>query len=513
MFITTYLKLKPMRTIKQTMQVLLLGITALLMFSGCSKFLDRKPLEATLDDLNQGGLEGQIYGLYGAIRNGDVAGQAFGGIPWMALHNFRSDDSEKGSSPADGADWEVIHDNFQYVKDHWSATIYWDQHYTLISLANTALQTADSLKLTDPASQVNIGEAKFFRALAYFDLVRVYGQVPKIDFRVYNPSEARRPKVSEAEIYALIDADLQAAIAVLPPTWATGSGNRFPGRLTNYAAKALRAKTLLYRQRWAEALALCNDIIGSTRYSLTDDYFKAFSVEGENNSESIFEIQADQGPKYGTNEPYSWTGICQGVRGSAEWDLGWGWNTPTANLVNAYASGDKRKDGTILFSGQSDGVYGRTVPAFPLVVPRAYWNKKVYPNPATQASKGQRQAGWYNHKVLRYADVLLMAAEAANEVGGAANQTLAVNLVNQVRTRAGLGNVTFTDQAAMRTIIQNERRFEMALDGERFFDLVRWGLAPTVLGPLGYQAKNRYYPIPQAAIDFANGVLVQNPDY
>jgi hypothetical protein len=98
-------------------------------------------------------------------------------------------------------------------------------------------------------------------------------------------------------------------------------------------------------------------------------------------------------------------------------------------------------------------------------------------------------------------------------VGGAANQTLAVNLVNQIRTRAGLGNVTFTNQAAMRTIIQNERRFEMALDGERFFDLVRWGLAPTVLGPLGYQARNRYYPIPQAAIDFANGVLVQNPDY
>lgn len=165
---TKKIKLKPMRTIKQTMQVLLLSVTAILMFSGCSKFLDRKPLEATLDDLNQGGLEGQIYGLYGAIRNGDVAGQAFGGIPWMALHNFRSDDSEKGSSPADGADWEVIHDNFQYVKDHWSATIYWDQHYTLIALANTALQTADSLKLNDPASQVNIGEAKFFPCVGLF---------------------------------------------------------------------------------------------------------------------------------------------------------------------------------------------------------------------------------------------------------------------------------------------------------------------------------------------------------
>jgi starch-binding outer membrane protein, SusD/RagB family len=504
-----------MRTIKQFMWVLLFSASTLLMFSGCSKFLDRKPLQASLDDLNQGGLEGQIYGMYGAIRNGDVAGQAFGGIPWMALHNFRSDDSEKGSSNADGADWELIHDKFQYVKDHWSATIYWDQHYTLIALANTALQVADSLKLNSPADQINIGEAKFFRAMAYFDLVRTYGQVPKIDFRIYNPVDARKPKASVAEVYTLIDADLQAAIASLPADWKNASGNnRFPGRLTNYAAKALRAKTMLYRGRWAEALTLSQDIINSGNYGLAADYFKTFGDEGENNIESIFEIQADQGPQYaGSGEPFSWFAICQGVRGSAEWDLGWGWNTPTANLVNAYAVGDKRKDGTILFSGQPDGVYGRTLPAYPAVIPREFWNKKVYPNPATQSSKGQRQAGWTNQKVLRYADVLLMAAEAANEVGGAANQTLAVNYINQIRTRAGLGNVAFTTQAAMRTIIQNERRFEMAMDGERFFDLVRWNLASTALGASGYQDKHKYYPIPQAAIDAANGILIQNPDY
>lgn len=505
-----------MRTIKQFMWMLFLSASTLLMFSGCSKFLDRKPLQTTLDDLNQGGLEGQIYGMYGAIRNGDVAGQAFGGIPWMAIHNFRSDDSEKGSSNADGADWELIHDKFQYVKDHWSATIYWDQHYTMIALANTALQTADSLKLNSPADQINIGEAKFFRAMSYFDLVRTYGQVPKIDFRVYNPADARKPKASVAEIYALIDADLQTAIASLPTDWKNASGNnRFPGRLTNDAAKALRAKTLMYRSRWSEALALCQDIINSGKYGLAADYFKTFGDEGENNIESIFEIQSDQGPQYaGTSgEPYSWFGICQGVRGSADWDLGWGWNTPTTELVNAYAPGDKRKDGTILFSGQPDGVYGKTLPAYPAVLPRAYWNKKVYPNPATQATKGQRQAGWYNQKVIRYADVLLMAAEAANEIGGAANQTLAVTYTNQIRTRAGLGTVSFTTQAAMRTIIQDERRFEMAMDGERFFDLVRWNLASSVLGASGYQDKHKYYPIPQAAIDASNGILIQNPDY
>jgi hypothetical protein len=495
-----------MNKIKNLLWAMLLAVPVLMIFSGCKKFLDRKPLTATLDDLNQGGLEGQIYGLYGAIRNGDVAGQAFGGIPWMAMNNFRSDDSEKGSSASDGADWGVIFDEFKYAKDHWAPTIYWDQHYVLIGQANVALQTADSLKLTDPASLINIGEAKFFRAFSYFDLVRAYGQVPKIDFRIYNPNDAKKAKASVTEIYALIDKDLQDAIAVLPTSWPV----KYTGRLTSNAAKALYAKALLYRGQWAQSLSLNQQVI-SAGYYLTSDYSKIFTDAGENNSESIWEIQAYVGPN-GTPNLFSWYAICQGVRGSGEWDLGWGWNTPTQALVDAFPAGDKRKDATILYSGQSDGVYGRQLPAFPSI-PRQYWNKKVYPNPATQASTGERQAGWVNQREIRLADVILMAAEAANEIGGAANQTLAVNYVNQIRTRAGLAAVTFTTQAAMRTIIQNERRYELALEGERFYDLVRWGLAESVLGGAGYLSKNKYYPIPQSAIDFAGGVLIQNPDY
>lgn len=499
-----YKKIKAMNKIKNLLWALLVAVPVVMIFSGCKKFLDRKPLTATLDDLNQGGLEGQIYGLYGAIRNGDVAGQGFGGIPWMAMNNFRSDDSEKGSSAADGADWGVIFDEFKYAKDHWAPSIYWDQHYVLIGQANVALQTADSLKLTDPASLINIGEAKFFRAFAYFDLVRAYGEVPKIDFRIYNPNDAKKPKATVAAIYALIDKDLQDAIAVLPSSWPV----KFTGRLTNSAAKALYAKALLYRGQWAQSLAT-NQQIMTGAYSLTSDYSKIFTDAGENNAESIFEIQAYTGPN-GTPNLFSWYAICQGVRGSGEWDLGWGWNSPTQALVDAFPAGDQRKAATILYSGQSDGVYGKVLPAFP-TVPRLFWNKKVYPSPAMQASTGERQGGWINQRIIRYADVLLMAAEAANELGGPANQALAVSYTNQIRVRAGLAPVAFTDQATMRTIIQNERRYELALEGERFYDLVRWGIAQTVLGGAGYQPCNRYYPIPQAAIDFAGGVLIQNP--
>lgn len=502
-----------MNNLKKIVTGALFSVLLTLIMPGCTKFLDRKPLAATLDDLNQGGLEGQIYGLYGAIRNGDVAGQGFGGIPWLAMNNFRSDDSEKGSSPADGADWGVIYDQFQYVKDHWSSNTYWDQHYVLIGQANTALQLADSLKLTDAASLVNIAEAKFFRAFAYFDLVRAFGQVPKIDFRVYNPSDAKKPKATVAELYALIDADLTYAEANLPANWAA----KFIGRLTNGAAKSLHAKTMLYRQNWSGALSLCQQVINSGKYALQSDYSKIFTDAGENSSESVWEIQAHIGAN-GSDNYFSWYAIAQGVRGAGEWDLGWGWNTPTSDLVNAFETGDTRKNATILYSGQTDGVYGKVLPSFP-GIPRQYWNKKVYPDPAMQVTTGSRQGGWINQRMIRYADVLLMAAEAANEVGGAPNAALAQSYIEQLRSRARNGatgvlpTVVFTDQVQMRTAIQNERRYELAMEGERFYDLVRWGLAPTVLSSLGYQNKHRYYPIPQPAIDFSGGVLVQNPEW
>lgn len=501
-----------MNKVKNLLWGICLAVPIFILFSGCQKFLDRKPLTATLDDLNQGGLEGQIYGLYGAIRNGDVAGQGFGGIPWLAMNNFRSDDSEKGSSASDGADWGVIYDNFQYVKDHWSSNTYWDQHYVLINAANTALQTADSLKLNAPADMVNRGEARFFRAFAYFDLVRAFGEVPKIDFRIYSPADAKKAKSSVAEIYALIDADLNFAAQHLPMNWNNAAGaSRFPGRLTMGAAKALQAKTYLYRQNWSSALSLAQQVINSGQYALQPDFAKIWTNAGENGPESIFEIQANIGPN-GADNYFSWHAIAQGVRGAGDWDLGWGWNSPTQDLVDAFNPADARKNGTILFSGQNDGIYGKVLPDYPSI-PRRFWNKKVYPEPAMQALTGERQGGWINQRVLRLADVILMAAEAANELGGATNQALAVNMVNQIRARAGLPAVTFASKEQLRTVIQNERRFELALEGERFYDLVRWGLAPTVLGPLGYQHRHRYYPIPQPAIDFSGGVLTQNPEY
>lgn len=491
---------------------LLLAIPLLMMLSGCKKFLDRKPLTATLDDLKQGGVEGQIYGLYGGIRNPDVAGIGFGAINWLGMHALRSDDQEITADPGAGG-WHTTYDLFQYVKDDWSTDEYWNRHYVLIGLSNTALQTIDSLQLTDPASLINEAEAKWFRAYAYFEMVRTYGEVPLINFRVYNAGDAQIPKSTIPEIYAQIDSDLVFAEQNLPLNWVVGGASKYPGRLTRGAAQTLHAKTYLYRQQWSQALALCQEVIASGQYSLTPEYWQIWKTSGENNQESIFEIQAYQSA--GAAENYwSWWGTQQGVRGAGDWNLGWGWNTPTQNLVDTYEPGDERKPSTILFSGQSDdpeyGGYGKTLPPYP-VIPAKYWNKKCYADPAEQALVGDLHgAAYINQRVLRYSDVLLMAAEAANELGG--NEELAVGWVNQIRNRAGLASVTFTSQSQLRSVIKHERRVEFGMEGERFFDLVRWGDADAVLAPLGYQHKHRFYPIPTPALN-SNPKLVQNPEW
>lgn len=480
-------------------------------FSGCEKFLDRKPLgTATEDDIVQGGAEAKVLGLYAGMRTWGVSS-----LPYLMVHSVRSDDADKGSTATDGADSEDVYDNFNYTKDHWPMTNYWDDHYSFIGQCNDVIHDLDSLQLNDPASLVNRGEASFFRAWAYFDLVRAFGEVPKIDFKVYTAAQANVPKSTVDEIYALIDADLQVAVANLPLNWE----QRYIGRLTNGAAKTLQAKTFMYRGRWSEVLAVCKDIIGTGQYALFRPYIGIWREENENSTESIFELQFYEntgGTIYYGNE-YSQV---QGVRGASEWDLGWGWNAPNQVLVNSYEPDDPRKDATILYSGEPDGIYGDVVPTSPPLA-RPYWNKKIYTNPAIRASTGDRFGWWNNVRMLRYADVILMAAEAANELGGTDNINEALTYLEMIRDRARNGNtsilppVTTTDQVTLRGLIRMERRAEFGMEHERFFDLVRWGIAQSTFATMGktFEPRDKYLPIPLSAIDKSGGVLIQNPDY
>lgn len=487
----------------------------------CENFLERKPLTATVLDIGSGSaaLSGKVLGLYGEVRNSKAepyCGDGFQNIPWVAMNGFRSDDAEIVADPGASA-WHQTYDNFVYAKDDWGAGLYWDKHYTFIGLCNDALDVASSVDVANRDEDYNIlvAEAKFFRAFAYFDLVRTYGDVPLIDFKINTPTDGQIEKSDASEIYDLIETDLNDAIAALPISWSSG----YAGRLTKGAAQTFLAKVSLYQQNWATALSNCESVINSNMYSLVEDYYKIFKTSGELGSESIFEIQSTK--TAGDGDIYwSRLGQCQGIRGSGTWDLGWGWNTPTQSLVDAYEPGDERMAATILVSDESDGGestggYGLTLPA---LTNATYWNKKVYnkyvdyQNAGLGTPNNEAQNTWVNQRVFRYADVLLMAAEAANEIGGAANQVKAEDWVNEIRSRAGLDEISFVSQAQMRSAIKQERRIEFAMEYERFFDLVRWGDAASVLGSLGYEDKHKHFPIPSGALT-NNPNLTQNPDW
>jgi len=477
------------------------------MASCSTDWLDIKPKgRFTEDDLPTGSLEEQVFAAYAGLRS-----EGTSGLQYVALHNIRSDDANLGSNDGDYAAAGPIYDNFNYSLDHWLVNGYWTGHYGLINLSNNVLAAADSLENITEGTLTNIAEAKFLRAWAYFNLVRTFGEVPIIDFRITDQASANRPKSTIPEIYVLIDADLRDAVTHLPDTWAG-----FPGRLTRGAALALQTKTFMARHRYAEALASAQAVINSGVYDLSVPYNMIFREESENSKESIFEIQAYYDGVQNFGVTYA---ARQGVRGSGAWDLGWGWNVPNQRLVDAFESGDPRLETTVLFTGRTNTPYGETLPSN---LPRPYWNKKVYTNPALRAKYASRFGNWFNVRIIRYADIVLLAAEAANELGGESNTDLALDYLEQVRARARGNNtsilppITTRDQEQIRQAIRHERQVELGMENERFYDLIRWDIDVATMHAAGhttYQLKHRFYPIPQAEIDRSGGVLVQNPNY
>ncbi len=541
-----------MKKYKSLFCFLLAGTLLLTVVSGCSKFLDRKPLTTTLEDLNQGALESQVLNMYTILRTS----AGFSTLPWLDFQSIRDDDAQKGSDAGDGKEVVTEFDNFAYSKDDWAPNEYWNNHYTMISTCNIALALADSLKVTDAASLRNIGEACFFRAYAYFELVKTYGEVPVFKKPIVLPSDGLLEKSPIATVYEFIDSNLQIASQLLPVTSAeygatSDNSALYAGRLTKGAANTLWAQTYLFRQNWPQVITLCNQVIASGQYELLGNFSDIWRDgnlnTGSNNGgltrESIFDMQASVGAANGDegSKAYNGTawGTCQQIRQNGtgpEWNLGWGWNTPTQKLVDAWDNKDPRKSQTILYSGQSDG--GADLGGFGAIIPdytnpdgagglaQKYWNKKVYTgnDPAMRTFTGfatKGNAGWINHHILRYADVILMLAEASNETSD--GTTAAANL-ELIRKRASgksgadsgvnrtiVPYIPFVSQEQMRTAIKNERRFEFAMEGYRFYDLVRWGDAIKELGP-NYTNRARFYPIPQKAID-QNTKLVQNPEW
>ncbi|TCN59670.1 RagB/SusD family nutrient uptake outer membrane protein [Flavobacterium circumlabens] len=470
-----------------------------LFFSGCSdEFLDVNPTESIPADVelvnNDAGAKGFVTAIYNHFLGWEMS--SFG---WNAVSSIISDDADKGSDPGDaGGDKDII-DALTYNASTASFQSTWNANYAGINRCNQALEIFPKLDKVTPALKVRLeGEAKFFRAFMYFTLVKGYGGVPIVDHVPVPVSEEDRimqlTRKSPAEVYAFIEKDLNDAIINLPEKSAYGAEDRT--RVSKGSAYALLAKVSLYQKKWQQVIDNCDKVTG---YSLVSDYSSQFKKEGEFGPESIFEIDGIGGtssPGFGIGN-YS---VSQAPRGAGGW--GWGFNTPTEGLANAYEAGDVRRAATIIFRGSV--LYdGREIPES---VANARYNYKAY-----SSDFYNQEFSDTNLRYLRYAEVILMKAEALNELG---QTDAAIPLINQIRKRANLGVTPFTSQADIRKAIYKERRLEFAFEHDRWFDLVRTGQAAAAMAADGKNfivGKHELWPLPTSFIREAAGLSQQNP--
>jgi len=483
-----------------------------ILIAGCTDFLQIDPqgklTQASFPVTPADALQA-TNAVYVAVRNWYYNS---GGYPIL---DIMSDDAYKGSNTNDQIATVGAYDNFTLNTtgdglDRWWATLYQG-----IRWANVVIEKVPLVSMDTTLSNRYIGEARFLRGLFYFDLVRAWGDVPLVTTSI---PPLHLAKTAKGDIFTLIISDLQYADTHLKKRSELLSTDR--GRATSGAAKALLAKVYLFQNDFVNAEKYALKVIQSNEYSLEPRFIDATGVNGNNGVESIFEVGALSVDSYeGGGAQYANT---QGVRGSP--NRGWGFNRPSIDLRKSFEPGDPRLKGTIIDLGDTlDGVFikGDPDPANdPVVIVNQNgdtiniqcYNRKVW----TPGNDTPTQ--WSHHRrLIRYADVLLMAAEALNENG---KPTDALIYLNQIRKRARGGNisilpdVTITDKNLLRDKILLERRHELALEGERFWDLVRTGKAAAILGPLGFiPGKHELLPIHQSEIDISQGSLTQNPEY
>ncbi|MGI9175946.1 MAG: RagB/SusD family nutrient uptake outer membrane protein [Rhodothermales bacterium] len=342
---------------------------------------------------------------------------------WIGMTDIVSDESTKGSVPAD-ASFLLDLDDLNFDPGNIAFSTVWGGYYQGIYRANVAIQNIPDVPEMDEALRARlIGENQFLRAYFYFFLVRAFGGVPLITEPFQSNDDFERQRASAEEIYTLIEQDLTEAIAALPVQSEYGGAD--VGRASKGAAQALLAEVHLYQEDYQNAFQNAQDVITSGEYSLYPSYSELFSPAGENSSESVFEVQAVALEQGGTGSQYSQV---QGVRGTP--NLGWGFNTPSDMLEGHYEPGDPRLQATILYPWEllPDGS-GAVVYINPSM-PNNRYNQKPFTSPDTPGGQGNSGV---NIRRIRYADVLLIAAEAAYQLGNTAE---AQDYLNQVRERA-----------------------------------------------------------------------------
>ena len=399
-----------------------LVLTGALLVSGCD-FLDKSPkgqqTSGNFFQTQEHAIQG-TNATYGILRDWQV--HVFS---WLGVTDIASDDATKGSTSSD-ASFLLELDEKTFGPSNIAFEGTWSGYYTGVYRANVAIQNIPSIEVDPQLKERLMGENKFLRGYYYFFLVRAYGGVPKITAPL-QPDEFEQSRAPRDSIYALIERDLNDAIDGLPPK--SQHSDSEMGRATKGAAEGLLAKVHLFQEEYNEALTHAENVIQSGEYELLDDYWGIFRESGEYSSESVFEIGAVALETGG--EGSSQYAQVQGVRGSA--NNGWGFNQPSPDLEESYEPGDPRNRATILHPWEElpdgSGVVAEVNPN----IPNQRYNEKVQPSVESPGGSGNNTV---NIRRLRYADVLLIAAEAAYQTG---DEQAARGYLNDVRERAREG--------------------------------------------------------------------------
>lgn len=467
------------------------------LLSSCGKgFVDLTPV-SSITTINfyqtEEDFRNAINGAYNALRTGGTYG-----VDSYIFGEIRSDNSTAVASGSvtdqDEFDRFYIRTTNPFINNRWSNS------YTAIARCNAILGRIDPVAMNSGLKDRIIGEAKFLRALFYFNLVRTFGDVPLVLKEITNADEGyeygRNPK---ADVYAQIEKDLTEAAEALPPSYTGGD----VGRATEGAARAILGRVLLTQKKFGPAATQLKAVIDLDRYDLVPVYADFFKVSNKNNIEAIFDVQYRSGG-VGQGNPWPNSFAPQNSGNAVIQFGGGGNNVPTDDLIDEYEPGDERKDATVATSYVNAN--GATIPG--------NFVKKYHDVPAINNDNGN------NIPVIRYADVLLMYAECLNEAGYVANGD-AFTYLNEVRDRAGLDDLTAAevpDQAAFRLAMEHERRVEFAFENLRWYDLVRTDRAITVINGKSAQInlvnpvtpQNLVFPIPQSQIDINKEKITQN---
>lgn len=489
--------------------ILAFGLITTLSVSCTDDFVERDPVYSIGSENYFNSEEDYNYALIAAY---DILQSTYVNV---ILGEIASDNTYAGGADAnDVVGWQQV-DNMTHNSVNSNIRDVWNWMFAGVNRASYILEFKDKTEFEGKA-QI-IAEARFLRAYYQFELVKWFGGIPmKGDARFALGDELTIPRSTADEVYTAIENDLLLAIPDLNPVAAQA------GRVTKGAAQALLGKAYLYHAtvgdgnsaKYADAAAMLDNVIGSGVYSLKQgaDYLNLFEEPAENGTESVFEVQYTdkQGGSF-TCLQCSEGNVAVGFSGPRSFNgplfsSGYSFNIPTLDAVAIFEDdGDLRKQVTLLDMSACGCEYS------PAHEDTGYFNRKYIPRTRREGTPADvNLTNPNNYRAIRYADVLLMAAEAYSHTG---NTAKAQQYVNEVVRRA-YGNqdhdITSIGTALTQDILK-ERRKEMFGEGHRFFDLVRTGQGSLIPG---FSAdKNELFPIPNEEIRFSNNLWTQNPGY